>query len=149
MSDSPIRIRPATLGDAAALAHLLTQLGYPNTADEVHARMSCFRDGADAALVACSGDTVYGLAALHFIPLLQRDGHVLRVTAFVIDKSTRRAGIGSELLNACERHAIACGAERVEITSADSRVEAHEFYVGRGYAREGQRFTKPLVPQPR
>jgi hypothetical protein len=39
-------------------------------------------------------------------------------------------------------------AERLEITSGDSRTKAHMFYTRRGYSREGQRFSKWLSDPP-
>ena len=144
MSDWPVQIRTARSSDAPALAALLTQLGYPNTPDEVQARLTSHAREADCTFVACEADVVHGLAALHLIPMIHRDGYVARLTAFIVDESARGRGIGSALLEACEAYAVANAAERLEITSGDGRSRTHEFYSGRGYSREGQRFTKWL-----
>jgi ribosomal protein S18 acetylase RimI-like enzyme len=146
MSAPSIEVRAATLGDTPAIADLLTQLGYPNTPPEVGGRLAAMDDDAgDRALVACEGDAVLGFAAVHLIPMIHHDGFVARVTAFVVDASARDRGIGTALFEACEAHAASRAAERLEVTSGDTRTAAHAFYTRRGCAREGQRFTKRIA----
>ncbi len=141
-----IEIRTATLGDTPAIADLLTQLSYANTAAEVGRRLAAMNEAAgDRALVACMSDAVLGFAAVHLIPMIHRDGCVARVTAFIVAASARGRGVGTALFAACEAHAASRTAERLEVTSGDARAGAHAFYTNRGCSREGQRFTKRVA----
>jgi len=150
MTTGPIEVRAATLDDAAAIAELLRQLGYPNTPDEVRGRLDAMgTDAGDRGLVACADDAVLGFAAVHLIPMIHHDGCVARITAFVVADSARGRGIGTALFAACEAYAASRAAERLEVTSGDQRTGAHAFYIRRGCAREGQRFTKRLDDRPR
>ena len=149
MSDRPIEIRAAALGDAVAIAGLLTQLGYPNTADGVRGRLTAMNaDAGDRALLACAGDAVLGFASVHLSPMMQHDGAVARITAFVVDETARGRGVGTAHFAACAAYAASRAAERLEITSGDHRSSAHAFYTRRGCAREGQRFTKRVRSAP-
>ncbi len=142
-----MQVRPATTDDAPALAVLLTQLGYPATADAVRSRLATLMNGArDAVLVACADETVHGLAALHLVPMFHHEGYVARLTTFVVEEHARGRGVGAALLAACEQFALANDAERLEVTSGDQRADAHAFYERQGLKREGQRLTKRLRP---
>lgn len=139
-------VRTAAPSDARALAELVVELGYPCTADEARARLAALGSSpADAVFVAVAGGEPVGLASLHLIPLLHQARPLARVTAFVVAPSARRRGIGRLLLGACEGHARACGADRLELTSSDHRLGAHEFYSSSGFTREAQRFVKRLL----
>lgn len=136
-------VRHATAGDCAAIAVLLAELGYPDSPAAVEARLVKSRtDGPDAVLVVERDGLATGFASIHLIPLFHRDGFLARITSFVVARHLRGRGIGTELLSACERWAADHSSERVEITSGDERHEAHGFYEGRGFEREGQRFSK-------
>ena len=122
---------------------LMVELGYPDSAMAIEARVSrSHAGGPDSVLLAEHAGRAAGVASLHLIPLFHRDGFLARITSFVITSDLRRRGIGTALLDACERWAAEHGAERVEITSGDARDDAHAFYERRGFAHEGQRFSK-------
>lgn len=136
-------IRIAGVADAEAVAALLAELGYPTGPDSAAARITRLAaTGAASCLVAIREGTVCGLATTHRIPLFHRDGELLRVTSLVVSRASRRTGVGAALLAACEAHAREHGAERMELTSGDKRLEAHAFYEHQGFAREGVRMTK-------
>lgn len=52
---------------------------------------------------------------------------------FCVDKDYRCHGIGSELLKELEKLAIDNDIDFMRFTSGNKRVEAHEFYINRGY----------------
>src|SRR5215831_4627899 len=136
-------VRHASGADAAAIAVLMAELGYPDSVDAISARVTRARpEGPDGTLVAEHDGLVAGVASLHLIPLFHRGGQLARVTSFVVASHLRGQGVGTALLAACERWAAERLAERVEITSGDTRDDAHTFYERRGFAREGQRFSK-------
>ncbi len=148
MDHEAIAVRRARVDDAAAVSALLGELGYACDDGAAAARVARAEGSeADAILLACRGDRVVGLASVHLVPLFYRDGCLARVTSFVVASSERRRGVGTALIGACERFARERGAERLELTSADRRADAHAFYERAGFARQGVRFTRP-VPHP-
>jgi len=136
-------VRHATAEDAPAIATLMAELGYPDDATVVEARVarSC-PEGPDTVFIAEFDGEAAGVGSVHLIPLFHRDGYLARITSFVVASELHGRGIGTALLKACERWAADHLAERVEITSGDERDAAHAFYERRGFAREGQRFSK-------
>jgi GNAT superfamily N-acetyltransferase len=130
-----IGIRPATPADAAGIARLLPQLGYQATAPEVLARLGHWSaDPGSSVIVADLDGGVAGIAAVHAIPFLERNGSRGRLVALVVDRGRRRLGIARTLLAAAEDEARLLGCVEMEITSARDRAAAHAFYVAAGYA---------------
>lgn len=143
-----MRLREATAADAAAVAGLLRQLGYPDQVARVAERLDRLAAGPeDRVLVAEDEGRAVGLIGLHSAPYLHRDGRWLRVTALVVDESARGRGIGRALMAEAEAAARAWGCDQVEVTSGRHRPDAHRFYADLGFeevsARSG-RFLKKL-----
>ncbi len=141
-------VRAAKLGDAAPIAELLTELGYPADTATVAGRLAYWLpDQASQILVAEHDGVVVGCVSLHAIPYLERTGRWLRIESLVVDPSQRRAGTGRALLAAAEQLARALGCLQIEVTSQRSRAGAHAFYRRLGFAdaceRSG-RFIKEL-----
>ena len=64
-----MEIRPATLADAAKIADLLTQLGYPETEKFIREKILELTGHPDGDLaVAVAEGEVLGFISLHFIP---------------------------------------------------------------------------------
>lgn len=144
-----MRIRPARRADAAAVNELLDQLGYPQegaaaTADRLQTWAD---DPSSAAFVAEDGSALLGVLAVHLCPLFERDGSWSRIVVLVVAEGARGRGVGSRLVGAAEELASERGCLRMEVTSADHRPEAHEFYRRRGYldqAGRSSRFVREL-----
>jgi GNAT superfamily N-acetyltransferase len=142
-----IEIREAASEDAAALALLLDQLGYPSTQEDVKRRLVCLTStGSDKCLVALGDGEVVGMAAVHVSATLVDDDLVAKLSAIVVDRRHRRLGIGQALLSAIEQHARRLGCSLIFLTTADRRVGAHAFYRGIGFEESGRRFVKLLSP---
>ena len=143
-----LAVRPAMPDDAARMAELLTELGYPVTADEVAGRLAYWlHDEASQLLVAEVDGLVVGSISLHAIPYLGRTGRWLRIESLVVDASVRRAGTGRALMAAAERQARAWGCLQIEVTSRRSREDAHAFYGQLGFddvCDRAGRFIKEL-----
>lgn len=139
-------IRDAVTEDAPAIALLLAQLGYPQTADFVEEKISVLsQQEHDSALVAdLNGETV-GVAHLHIAPLFHEFGHLARVTALVVARNRRRMGIGKALISSLETVARKAGCTKIEITSGTQRDGAHAFYERLGYCEKRKRFLKSLL----
>lgn len=137
-------IRPARTGDAQALATLLGQLGYPNTAALVLKKLKRFSKNDDRVLVATQHGKVIGFASSHIVPLIHQSGNLCRVTALVVAQDFRNNNIGRKLMRAVERFARSRRCVKIEITSGQHRREAHRFYVRLGYHEVSRRFLKNL-----
>ncbi|HET6740016.1 MAG TPA: GNAT family N-acetyltransferase [Kribbella sp.] len=140
-------IRPATPDDAVAVEDLLDQLGYPQddpgaTAERIR---SWADDPASAVYVADAGGNLLGLVAVHVEPFFQLSGFSGRIVALVVSDRARRQGVATQLMTAAESFAIGRGCTRFEVTSADHRTDAHEFYQGRGYVNQAGRSSRFIL----
>jgi GNAT superfamily N-acetyltransferase len=142
--DAGIVVRAAEAADLGAVVELLDELGYPSSAEAVGGSMEALRlDPASWLWVAVERGEVVGLVGLHVMPLLER-GPFARVTALVVGERARRRGIGRALMERVEEQARAEGCERIELSSADRRRDAHAFYRRVGFEPTSQRFLKHL-----
>jgi GNAT superfamily N-acetyltransferase len=143
-----VSVRAAAATDAAAIADLMTQLGYPATADDISRRLGYWlRDRASQILLAVCDSTVIGCLSLHAVPYLERTGRWARIESFIIDEAARGGGAGTILLGAAEELAREWGCLTMEVTSSRTREDAHAFYRKSGFSdicAESGRFVKPL-----
>src|ERR1700747_1605906 len=113
----PIKIRRARPSDAARLAELSGQLGYPASRAEIARRMKRGRPATlHAIFVAESESGVSGWLHVSVTPLLEV---ALRaeVNGLVVDENMRSLGAGAKLLAAAERWAEARGCESISVRS--------------------------------
>ena len=140
-----MEIRDARLEDAAALARLIDQLGYPTTQEAVAERLRRLEASpADRVFVAELEGEVVGAASVHVALTLEYDEPAAKLSAIVVDEGHRRQGIGEALARAVEEEAEARGCRLVFLTTAERRADAHAFYRRLGYEETGRRFAKPL-----
>ena len=138
-------VRDATEADGAALADLLTQLGYPSTPEQAVRRLGrILADGAWATLLWEEGGRVLGFGGIQLCLSYEHDTPVAKLVALVVDGSVRRRGVGAELVAALQQRAASMGAKKIVVNSALHRADAHAFYEKLGYARTGLRFGKEL-----
>jgi GNAT superfamily N-acetyltransferase len=141
-------VRAARLADAPALAHLLTELGYPQNAEAARSQLSTWAgDPRGIVLLAQSGGLPAGVIAAQAISYLERPGAFARVVALAVDREHRRSGVGRRLLAAVEAWAAEIGCRDVEITSSRRRDSAHAFYEALGFAdlcERSARYKRPL-----
>jgi GNAT superfamily N-acetyltransferase len=140
-----VEVRDARPEDAAALAGLLDQLGYPVAAADLPARLDRFREqGNGHVLVALTDGQVVAFAAFEITYPIHNEDPVAHLTAIAVAQAARRQGIGRRLLLAVESAARAAGCDHVVVTSAEQRSDAHAFYPSAGWVATGRRFGKPL-----
>ena len=140
-----VTVRLAAHADAAAIAPLVSQLGYPSAAAEVEARLARLKDHPDIrAYVAEQAGKPVGMVGLMVFPAFHRDGLHGYITALVVDEKIRGTGVGGVLLEAAEAWFAERGVKRVSLTTALHREDAHVFYEKHGYTYTGKRFTKIL-----
>lgn len=86
-------IRNAQAGDAADIADLLAQLGYPGTEGFVPGKIERLLGHRDAELlVAEDGDRLLGFIGLHFMAQLALPGDFCRITYFCVSDAARGSG---------------------------------------------------------
>jgi GNAT superfamily N-acetyltransferase len=141
-----MRIRPAHLNDAAMVNELLHQLGYPQEGVAATAvRLQNWADDpAGAAYVAEADGELLGVVAVHVCPFFERPGSWGRIVALVVSEQARGRGIGGQLVAEAEAFAATKGSVRMEVTSANRREDAHEFYGRRGYVNQTERSSRFL-----
>ena len=128
-------IRTATITDAARLAELSGQLGYPVPAEVMTERLARLlpRD-TDFVLVFIRSQRVAGWAHAVDEELLET-GRRCQIQALVVDAAERQAGVGRELVIAIEQWAGSRGITSVVVRSNVVRAESHPFYERLGYQR--------------
>ena len=129
-----IKIRAAKLTDAARIAKLSGQLGYPTTTVEMRKRLALVLGDQSAA--CCVALTVKGKAIgwVHasVIPLLEVERR-MEVHGLVVEEQLRNRGAGWQLLEAVEKWALKLNCKSVSIRSNVIRRRAHIFYQKHGY----------------
>lgn len=139
----PIVVRAATAVDAAAVAGLLGQLGYPMPIEEARSRLS---RATRLVVLAESAGEALGLLELTFQQQITHSRPLARVTALVVSDSARRHGVGRRLMERAADLARGEDCEGIELTSAirPEREASHQFYEALGYRRTSYRFWRPL-----
>ncbi len=138
-----ISVRPFTDRDSPALAGLITELGYPSTAEQMKARMARIVQHPDyATFVAEVDGEVVGMVGVFVTLSHEHDEPVGRITGMVVRETNHGQGIGARLLAAAEDWVRQRGAMQMALTSHVRRSGAHAFYLRRGYAETGKRFVK-------
>lgn len=140
------RIGPARSADAPHIALLLGELGYPTAADDVPARLAAVEAEGGATMLAADGaGAVVGLVSVTSHAALHTAGPIAYVMALVVASGARGRGVGRALLEVAEQWARKRGCERLSLTSAERRAEAHLFYPQCGLPYTGRRYSKLLT----
>ena len=139
-----MRIREARPDDAAPLARLIDELGYPATKGDVSARLQLLVERGEPPLIA-DLDGVVGCLTWHMMHVLHRPRPVGRITMLVVAAQARSRGIGAALVEAAEARLREAGCGLIEVTSNRRRVDAHRFYDRLGYEQTSFRFGKSLL----
>jgi GNAT superfamily N-acetyltransferase len=141
-----ITIRQAALSDAAAIARLLTQLGYPVSKTFVHRQLAQLLNDKDEDLLVGTRDNqeVIGFLSMHYIPQIGVEGSFARISYLCVDENAQSKGVGTELESEACRLAIARKCDRVELHCHLRRRDAHRFYARRGYTESPKYFVKKL-----
>jgi GNAT superfamily N-acetyltransferase len=169
--DAHLSIRPATLGDAAALARLWLEFGrYYCDLDPVQYQVpredglvEWFRellqertDDDVTWLVAEATEGLVGSIQARIWPpspdadrwLVREVGEVvLKIDPLIVTETERRRGIGRELMSAVEEWGVDRGASQAVVISAVGSPTSVPFYEsGMAYLRKTIGFWKPLNP---
>ena len=142
-----LKIRRARRTDAARIAELSTELGYPATAQQIQARLVRLSPRAKHALFVAQapGPVLVGWIHVSVTNLIESDLRA-EVNGLIVAETYRSLGAGAELLEAAESWARRCGCRAVNVRSNVIRDRAHKFYERQGYEhyKTQKAFRKPL-----
>lgn len=145
-SRGPVVVRPPVAEDAPRLDELIAQLGYPSRPQEVRSRLErILAAPGDFLRVAELDGTVVGWVHAAEEELFE-SGRRCEIRGLVVDRATRRAGVGRTLLAAVEAWARGRGLPEASVRSNVVRQESHPFYERLGFARAKTQhvYRKPL-----
>ena len=136
MADAATTLHRARIGDAAELARLSAQLGYPQSADAFERRLRRLLISADHPVIVATDDDarLLGFIAIERRLMLET-GERVEIVGLVVDESARRRGIGQSLVDAALDWARGIGIGEVMVRSNVARDQSHPFYEGAGFER--------------
>ncbi len=146
MAAPGFRLRLACMDDAAEIARLSAELGYPTNAGEMTPRLhAVLGDPKHHIVVAAVENGLLGWIALERRIGLE-GGERAEIVGLVVDAGARRAGVGAALAQAAEQWARELGYDQLVVRSNVARVESHSFYEKHGYVRRktSHVYSKPL-----
>jgi GNAT superfamily N-acetyltransferase len=142
-----IKIRRAKSSDAARIAELSGQLGYPATPAEITQRLRKIKPALQHAVLVAETPERKVIAWLHVSvsPLLEVQLRA-EVNGLVVDNDERNRGTGALLLRAAEQWARSRGCKNMSVRSNVIRERAHQFYLRHGYEhyKTQKAFRKPI-----
>ena len=133
-------IRPAELNDAAEIARLAGELGYPAATAEISTRLKLLLGQpihfiAVAAARESSQKQLLGWIAAEERTLLVSSPQI-DIMGLIVSQAVRRQGVGHALIAAAEHWAGERGQKYIAVRSNTRRQESHPFYEGLGYSRK-------------
>lgn len=154
MTPAPPRIRVARGSDAAELARLSAQLGYPADAAVMLQRLARLGARTDHAVFVAEGGDAKDpspvlLGWVHVMYGMRLEsGESAELVGLVVDATARRSGVGRQLVQAAEQWSRAAGLERIVVRSNAVRGEAHSFYPALDYvlSKTQRVYVRSLVP---
>jgi GNAT superfamily N-acetyltransferase len=134
METGPAHIRPGRAGDAAALARLCTELGYPSTETQVAGRLRLLEATEHGLFVAEGEDGgLRGVIDVHTRVVLEEDPFA-ELIALVVTEDAQGEGIGSALVAEAVRWARARHLPKVWVRVSLWREATPRFYESLGFA---------------
>lgn len=129
-----VSLRRARPADAAKIAELSGQLGYPATAKQMKERIvDVNRDREAACFVAESSEGgLIGWVHVSTTPLLEVERRA-EVNGLVVDEAARSRAVGAQLLATAEKWARGKRCKSMSVRSNVLRERAHGFYLRNGY----------------
>jgi GNAT superfamily N-acetyltransferase len=128
-------IRGALASDAAEMARLSAELGYPVSLAEMIRRLQrLLADGRHHVLVAADGASLLGWVHVEHRCSLEA-GERSELMGMVVDPAARRRGLGRSLVEQAESWSLARGLPAIVVRSNAARELSHPFYEALGYSR--------------
>lgn len=128
-------IRDALSSDAAEMARLAGELGYPMPAMEMQKRLATLL-ASDLHHVAVAGVPGRLLGWMHVERRVSIEGgDRAELMGLVVDASVRRHGVGRALVAIAEQWTLAQGLPSLTVRSNVARDQSHPFYESLGFLR--------------
>jgi GNAT superfamily N-acetyltransferase len=138
-------VRAARPGDAAALADLSGQLGYPMTPEEAAERLAAVANHPDHALLVAEVEgRIAGWIQVSESRVFETPSQA-EIAGLVVDEAARGRGIGRRLAAAAEHWARARGCRALRVRTNVVRERAHAFYRREGF---GEIKTQKVLEKP-
>src|SRR5215831_12144877 len=129
-----ISIRAATKADAAVIAKLTTELGYPVSAEVMRTRLAkILACREQLMIVALAERQVCGWLQAHYTEVIESGARV-EIAGLIVTEKMRRRGIGRLLLAYAEDWAAAIHVRAMVVRTNMIRVASHVFYIAQGFA---------------
>jgi GNAT superfamily N-acetyltransferase len=129
-----LKIRRAKSRDAARIAELSGQLGYPATVAAIAQRLRSIKPASHHAVLVAESLERKVIGWLHVsVSTLLEVPLRAEVNGLVVDDGERSRGTGALLLRAAEQWARSRGCKNMSVRSNVIRERAHEFYLRHGY----------------
>jgi GNAT superfamily N-acetyltransferase len=145
--NSELKIRRARAADAAQIAVLTGQLGYPATTAQIRQRLRSIQPASQNSIFVADAANYGVIGWLHVSkePLLESEMRA-EVNGLVVADGQRSLGAGARLLAAAEDWARKHGCKEMSVRSNVIRERAHNFYERNGYEhyKTQKSFRKPL-----
>lgn len=145
-ASAKVSIRRAKRGDAAQIAELSGELGYPATTAQIERRLGRLSPPSQhGVLVAESEHRIVGWLHVSVRHLIESET-LAEVNGLVVRDGQRSLGAGAKLLKAAEQWARKHGCAGMSVRSNVIRERAHTFYLRQGYDhyKTQKAFRKPL-----
>jgi GNAT superfamily N-acetyltransferase len=133
IEEAPLTFRDAGPDDAAWIAGLLSDEGYPAGATDIVRRLERYVERECPVRVAEAAGERAGFVACQVIPRFEHDDHVVRVMAMVVDPGMRGRGVGRALMAEAETIADRIDAAFLEVTAGHHRPGALRLFEAAGY----------------
>lgn len=135
MTMPELTIRAAVENDAASVALLSAELGYPASTEETKGRLTpLLASDRNAVFVAQSSDGLV-VGWIHvFVARRVESGPFAELGGFVVRDGYRGRGIGRRMLAAAEAWALAQGVGKLRVRTRTTRKAAPAFYRRLGFA---------------
>ncbi len=130
-----MRIRPASVEDASAIAALSDQLGYPSSERQVHAGLLDLMPVDEHAIFVADGEDGSIIGWVHVFRTRRVFSEAFaELGGMIVDEGHRGAGVGAKLLEAAEAWARKANCPVLRVRTNVVREQAHAFYRGLGYS---------------
>lgn len=128
-------IRPAIESDAAALADLCGQLGYPTDAATMIARLREAGDDRNRAVIVADIDG-HAVGCLELaVQSAFENGTWPEIRGLVVDANCRGTGIGAALVTFAKQWSRERGFKTLRVRTNEVRTRTHAFYEREGFTK--------------
>jgi GNAT superfamily N-acetyltransferase len=145
---TPQILRPAMESDAAELARLTSQLGYPVSEAAMRTRLARMLGSSEDKILVAEQAPGELAGWIHgFLSQLLESDYRVEIGGLIVDERCRRTGIGRQLVQGIEDWAAERGVIELSVRCREERIESHQFYESLSFRRvKTQRVFRKRLP---